>query len=358
MNEKKQMQGMPSSHDYDDLFTHDGAHDEQQKLSRKERERRKKHGRKVGIIAGIVVLFGFAVYAFFRLWRITEFHVEGLSNISEEEVLGLANIQSDIPFYQYRPKEWKEHIQNNPHMVVQNISFAFPNRCNIVIEERVEYAVVQVAQQYVYVDENAVVLDITSTPKEQDALMVRGLSVSGFTVKEELGIRDEYQLYVLKELMHALQDTGQRGWYIVADLTNSVDIYLLTDHNIQVCFGGASDLSKKLVNASAVLNTLESENKQGGRLDVIRFDNIIYSPNEDDVELENEEAIPSLDSDQALMATSAGIEENHNTTSMPADRENAEEIPAQTSSAPFVTTTPTPKKEREEDAIFDQIPVE
>ena len=355
-----------SAHDDDDLFVCDDERSVRRELSAEEHEKQKKRRRGVGIMVGILLLFGFGTAAFFRLWRITDFRVEGLSAVTKEEVLRLADIPDAVPMYRYRPKEWAERMQNDPRIVVRDISFALPNRCTITIDERSEYAVVQVAQQYVYFDENAIVLDITSKPKQQDSLLVRGLSVSGFTVKEELGVRDAYQIYVLKELMQALQKTGQRGWYVLADLTNSVDVCLWTNQDIQVCLGAAAELPEKLMNISAVLNTLEAEGEKGGRLDAIRPDNIIYSPKDGEAETDSDEMSDVSESNEPSSAAQSEEETTEEETLTAEDEEaNAQNEgvnavqPSETPAA-FATAAPSAKPQNgsEENPLFDQIPNE
>lgn len=258
---------------YDDLF----IDIDDDRRNRDPSTKEKRSWKALIIIIGMIALIGAGI-SVLRFWKIDHIEVEGLETISEDYVLGLGGLRAGVPIYSYRPSKWMEAIEVDPHISVESIHYEFPKKAVIKIKERQEYAVIQSSNQYVYIDREGHVLDISVLQKDPSMLVIRGLSITGYEKNELLGVRDEYQLYVLTQLLEALYTMEQRGWYIMVDITNPVEIAMRTNENMVVRFGPISDIEQKLTNVSAVLNKLKIENQSGGVLDAIQLNTITYAP--------------------------------------------------------------------------------
>lgn len=315
---------------YDDLFIDiDDMHTDDP------RTKRNRSWKTLIIIIGVIALIAAGVFVL-QFWKIDRIEVEGLETISEDYVLSLGGLRTGVPIYAYRPSRWTEAIEVDPHISVESVQYEFPNKAIIKIHERREYAVIQASNQYVYIDREGHVLDISALQKDPSMFVIRGLSITGYEKNELLGVRDEYQLYVLTQLLEALSTTEQRGWYIMADITNPVEIAMRTNENMVVRFGSIAEIEKKLINVSAVLNKLKTEHQSGGVLDAIQVNTINYAPSE-----------------KTSLASPSSEQVQNNLTEKNDDEFTQEETPTET---PKITAKPTAKAE--ESDLFDAIPLE
>lgn len=278
------------SSDYEDLFAYPdekGNWDGEEQIKKlpkraqdpEQQKQRKRKLKSMAIVVLALLLLGIVIYIVSRFWKINDVIVVGLGGTySAENIEELGGIKAGTRVCEINVEEIKTKIETDPHLLVKRQQFEFPFAYRIEVKEREEYAMIQYLQQYVYIDQDGIVLDICTAPKDNGAIVVRGLSVSGFAVNDPLGSNDEYQFYVLTELLHALDDSGQRGWFVTVDVTNPVDVNLLSENQIWVKLGQPVDMTAKLTSVAALLYSLESNGVTGGMIDVLRLDNMVYSP--------------------------------------------------------------------------------
>ncbi len=293
------------------------------------------------VAIGTVLLLIIGAVLLMRFWRINDIYVEGIEPSSKDYVLSLAGLRNGVALYQYKPNDWKQSIETDPHLSVETIDFQLPNKITIQIKERQEYAVIQSSDQYVYIDQNGYVLDISNIQKDASMFLIRGLSLTGYAKNEMLGVRDEYQLYVLSQLLQALQTTGQRGWYVMADLTNPVEIAMRTNSNMVVRLGSIDEIEEKLISVSAILNKLETDKKKSGTIDAIQPNMISYTPASASSDIEQEEM---------------GAEENSEAELIQKEAKTAEIV--EPTQAPVATEKSKKTEQSDENALFNAIPQE
>ena len=110
-------------------------------------------------------------------------------------------------------------------------------------------------------------------------LVVKGMSITGFSIGDPLGVQrciSDWRRW--ERVVSALYDSGQVGWYTAVDMTNPVDIRLETAANIAVELGQADDLPRQLETAGKALTKCASLEVSGGTLDVTDPYSAAYSP--------------------------------------------------------------------------------
>lgn len=327
----------------DDTSSWQDTHSQKNKKNYRKSQRKVK---KIIIVHIFIIIIIVAMIALRLFWQVNTIVIQGVGESELAELEADIGLKTPMRLSKIDKKIVRQKIESNPHYIVEQQQFEFPFTYRIAIHERHEYAVVQCLQQYVYIDLQGIVLDVTETPKDNNVLIVRGLSASGFSVNEGLAAIDEYQFYVTKEIFSAMEESEQRGWFSVVDVTNAVDISLFTTNNIWVHLGQPTELKQKIMGVAVLLQELELEGQNGGKIEVLKPDSMVYAKEQDSSETTTANQ-PSIDAATSSNDTST-IEEVVGTQSA-VDTDALET--AQVTPRPTEAITPTAQVEESQTSV-------
>ena len=237
--------------------------------------------RKAGMLSIFLLLLavlcacGFLGY---RFLRVAEIVVVGNRLVEESSIENRAAIEYGTHLLNINKKEVKARIEEDPYLIVEEISFRLPDTVVIKVRERTVEAVLQYMERAIFIDREGKVLDIRANADLTGILVVKGIAVSGCATGERLAVYDEYQLEALEVLLETLAETGQYSRYAEADFTNVMDIGLVTHEGMLVRIGQVYDLEKKLLLADSVIAELNGQGIRQGTLSVTDSASAAYAP--------------------------------------------------------------------------------
>lgn len=267
--------------------------------SRKAGKTKKSKSRGIVIVLLLLVVFFALGFLGYKTLRVAHIDIEGNEYITNDEITALSSIEMGEHLLSLDLAEIENAVSKQPYLEVLSVERKFPNTACIAVRERKKDAVLQYMEQAIFIDRTGRVLEIRSGVNIGDMLVVKGMSISGFSVGEPISVHDEYQKAVLVKVLGALYDSKQDGWYTAVDMTNPVDIWLESRSNIKVLIGQASDLLNQLETAGKALSACEGREISGGVLDVTNSYTAAYTPPEptivpepiDNSQIDNAEAV-------------------------------------------------------------------
>lgn len=250
--------------------------------SKNKKRMKKSKSKSRGIaIAFLLLALLFAIgFLGYKTLRVAHIEIEGNEFITKEEIIKLSKIEIGEHMLKLNCDAIKAAVSKQPFLDVLSVTRKYPNTVLIKVRERKKDAVIQYMEQAIFIDRSGRVLEIRSGVNIEDMLVVKGMSVSGFSMGEPISVHDEYQLAVLVKVLNALYDSKQDGWYTAIDMTNPIDIRLEALNTIKVDIGQASDIERQLDTANKALNACNERGMTGGVLDLNDSYTAAYSPPE------------------------------------------------------------------------------
>ncbi|MCL2616498.1 MAG: FtsQ-type POTRA domain-containing protein [Defluviitaleaceae bacterium] len=234
---------------------------------------RKKRSQNVILIYGSGVLATFFVVILILLsplFSVTSITIEGNYRITDESLrryLGLA-APSAVNIFLYNSRAAVNSI-SNPYIQSVAIRKSYLNReIKIVANERRLAGFVEFSPgQYLFIDENGLVLEIATSFTEQLPIVV-GLDFTSFTVGAPLQVVNERAFESLVAISRLLSRHEMESDVVRVDVNDSSNIRLFI-HDLDISFGDTSNGDQKMRTLIEILNRIEGEGIQGvGTLDI------------------------------------------------------------------------------------------
>lgn len=204
----------------------------------------------------------------FELPRVQRFDISGNSVTSGEEIIAASGVEIGQHIFETNIDAVKVNLKKNPRFRNVEVKFRLPSTLAIQVDESEPVARLTKLEADVVIDRNGLVIFAGNAENKQDIPQVLGMSFSGYQTGEPLAATDDYQLWVLRQILGTLYDNGYAPDYALIDLSNSVDIKMMSRQRVTVHFGQLDKLKDKLKRAGDVLAALDAEGQTGGVLDV------------------------------------------------------------------------------------------
>lgn len=247
-------------------------------ISRNAGKTKKSKSRGVVIVLLLLIVFFALGFLGYKTLRVAHIDIDGNEFISDDQIIALCGFDYGEHLLNLDLSEIKKAVSKQPYLDVLAVVRNYPDTVVISVRERKKEAVLQYMEQAIFIDRTGRVLEIRSGVNIGDMLVVKGMSISGFSEGEPISVHDEYQKAVLVKVLGALYDSKQDGWYTAVDMTNPVDVRLESRNNIRVDIGQASDLINQLETAGKALVACKSREISGGVLDVTNSYTAAYTP--------------------------------------------------------------------------------
>ncbi|MCL2853491.1 MAG: FtsQ-type POTRA domain-containing protein [Defluviitaleaceae bacterium] len=198
------------------------------------------------------------------LFSVVSVTVEGNSRIPDEEIrreLGLT-APSRVNIFLYDSRGSLRRL-NNPYIESASIGRGFLAReiTVTVVERRLAGFVEFSPGQYLFIDENGLVLE-TATAFVESLPIVVGLDFTGFTVGSPLEVSNERAFENLVAISRLLSRHGMESDVIRVDVNDSSNIRLFINE-LDVSFGDTANGDQKIQTLIQILNHFEGEYVRG-----------------------------------------------------------------------------------------------
>lgn len=190
----------------------------------------------VGLIAGAAALYRSDTF------RITEIEVEGVAELTAEEVISTAGLPEGSTLLRFPRAEMEVRLASHPWIAAVHISRRFPDGLVVHVEERVPAALVDTGETVFWlVDSDSRVLGQRTPETTQTAPVIRDLTDFEPVAGE---ISDSASLENALRVLEGLSDEMLARVRAVS--APSVDLTtLMTYDDVEVLVGSAEDIEKK-----------------------------------------------------------------------------------------------------------------
>lgn len=250
------------------------------KSTKKEVKRKRRRRLKPAFFI-MLALFLVAIAAVLSLtvfFEIESVNVSGESIYSQEMVINAAGIKNGQNLLRLNKNKISDKIEKGlPYVKDAVVTKVFPNSVSIRIVPATEFAVMEINDQFVVIDDNFKALSIESERRE-DLAFIKGAKASNIVLGEVVTITDKEQQNVLEELLKFAEVSELR--VTAFNISNTVSVSALLEDRILVQFGSRNHFENKINHLKAMLPTVIADKQAKIFLDTWTTENkktsIIY----------------------------------------------------------------------------------
>lgn len=229
---------------------------------KKKSKKKAEHKRRNTVLIIMVIII--AIIAFLLssdMFKITEVEVTGISGITEEEILEIANVDSYKNIFWIRKGKLEEQLKDgNAYVESAEITKQFPNKLTIDVKERVPKYMLQFADSYVYINNQGYMLEISTENIGLPIILGFTTDLSNIEAGNRLDIDDLKQMETIIKIVETanVHDIGQYITKIDVSDTKNYTL-ILESEGKTVYIGDASDLNTRMLYLSGILEETKGE---------------------------------------------------------------------------------------------------
>ncbi|MFZ5352674.1 MAG: cell division protein FtsQ/DivIB [Bacillota bacterium] len=231
----------------------------------------------------IVLILIICIIAAFLLsssiFQISRINVNGNKNVAAEEIVRLSSIHYGQNIFRINVKKSMRGIFQNPYIKMIKIRRTIPNTITIDVIEREAIAIVPFVGSFLNIDEDGMIVKISTAIDKPDLPVINGLQFETFKIGEPLNIEDKTQLEVTVNVVREMKKASVIDKIIEVDVADIYNIKLKTDSDIKVNMGDDRELGEKMSFAKSIIEDLEKNNLKG-TIEMSHNGNPIFKPEE------------------------------------------------------------------------------
>ena len=227
-----------------------------------EDQKPKKGNRIIGkIFKAIIIVILLGAGSAFALtspyFNISSIEVHGNEKITDSAYVRLSKLKVNTNIFKFKKSDIISNIKKNSYVEAVRIKRALPNKVEITIKERKTKFLIQQNDEYIYLDENGNILEISSEKK--DLAILTGITTEAKNLIEgnKLKETDVDRMQDVTKIQNAIQNNEIEQFDIV-DISNKFDYILFFEKEAKkVHVGDVSDLETKILYMKYILEEQE-----------------------------------------------------------------------------------------------------
>lgn len=228
---------------------------------------KKKHGLffRIGIL-GVFIIGGICFLVLSPMFNIKEIVVEDNEVISEEKIISLSGVTVDENIFRISKSSIRKNVESEPYIESVNVKRVFPNRLEIIVEERVPRFLVEYTDgKYIYIDKNGYVLEFSNEKLELPILIGTSTEFESMIDTEgnenRLNEKDLKRLNVVLKIISIAESNEILDLITKIDFSDSSDYKLVLDSIGKIVhLGDCNDLNTRILWAKEIINS-EKDNR-------------------------------------------------------------------------------------------------
>ena len=225
-----------------------------------EKENKKPKNRKFKMIAkwsiGLVVFIGLICFLLLSpVFNVQKIQVIGNSKITNDEIISLAQINTDENIFKVINAIVENNIKQNPYVSEVQVSKKMPDTIEISIQERTPNFLLEFGNGYVYVNNQGYMLEISS--QKLDVPIITGIVTSEeqYITGNRLESKDLEKLGTAIKIVDTAKNNGIENLITKIDISDETNykIYLETEKKIAY-LGDCSNLETRMLYLVAIIN--------------------------------------------------------------------------------------------------------
>ena len=228
---------------------------------------KKKHSLfyRIGIL-GVFIIGGICFLVLSPMFNIKEIVVEDNEVISEEKIISLSGVTVDENIFRISKSSIRKNVESEPYIESVNVKRVFPNRLEIIVEERVPRFLVEYTDgKYIYIDKNGYVLEFSNEKLELPILIGTSTEFESMIDTEgnenRLNEKDLKRLNVVLKIISIAESNEILDLITKIDFSDSSDYKLVLDSIGKIVhLGDCNDLNTRILWAKEIINS-EKDNR-------------------------------------------------------------------------------------------------
>ena len=214
------------------------------KKKKKNMQRRK---RIITVISLIIILLSILVLILFSgLFNIKKITVINNSKITTEEIIKNSTLAVGNNMFKTLNTTIRENIKKNPYIEDVKITKKLDGEIILDIKERTPTYMLQRENDYVYINNQGYILEISQTPL--DLPIIRGNKTQELTPGGRLEVDDLKKLDTVIQIMEAAKSNGINEIITTIDISDGNNFILeIPNENKTVQFGDGTDINVKIL---------------------------------------------------------------------------------------------------------------
>lgn len=222
----------------------------------REFEKRRRKRRKITLILIMIILMVGGISAYLLTspsFQIEEISISGNEQISNQKILGLAEINKGDNIFSKLGIVIKVKLKQERYIEDAQINKIFPNKVEVVVKERNrQFQIKTEGDGYIYIDEQGYILEYAVDKLELPTIIGMDITQDDVTTKYRLDEED------LNKMENILQIREQCKNIDIADKITQIQVkdeYIISLENegITINLGNATNLKNRMYNVNAIL---------------------------------------------------------------------------------------------------------
>lgn len=186
----------------------------------------------------------------------------------------------------------KEHEVLFDFPLIKNteISFDFPNKIDVVLEERTPMMMTEVDEMYLYIDSEGYLLGAYTQKDEIDMPLIKGIEITDYKVGGSIADGSDNNIASAITICSIMKQLSMLSYIDIIDVTDYNDIRMHCAPALTIEFGSVEDVGRKLSYIKGIIDE-GYDGESDGVLDISSGGNPIFRENLDEEQIAPEENI-------------------------------------------------------------------
>ena len=217
------------------------------KRPQKKKKNMQRRKRIITVISLIIILLSILVLILFSgLFNIKKITVINNSKITTEEIIKNSTLAVGNNMFKTLNTTIRENIKKNPYIEDVKITKKLDGEIILDIKERTPTYMLQRENDYVYINNQGYILEISQTPL--DLPIIRGNKTQELTPGGRLEVDDLKKLDTVIQIMEAAKSNGINEIITTIDISDGNNFILeIPSENKTVQFGDGTDINVKIL---------------------------------------------------------------------------------------------------------------
>ncbi len=260
---KKAASDKRTSHENNKKIKHENPKRMKLKENGKQKKTKKSGKKKFFLILLLIVIVLILLFSS-NLFHITEIHVTGNSRLSQEEIISLSNIKKYTNLFKLNKLQSIEKIKENAYIENVTIKRKLPNQIEIEIEERIPKYMLQIADSYVYINNQGYMLELSNEKLEIPILVGITTDLSNIKPGNRINVEDLKKMDMVIKIFETANSNEIGHLITKIDISDDKNYTLILEtEGKTVYLGDCSELNTRILYIKSIL---EQEKGVSGEL--------------------------------------------------------------------------------------------
>ena len=212
------------------------------------------------ILMGIALLIFIVMLLMLSPWlNIKNIEINGLETLEKADIIRQVKLDKTTNILSFNNFIVKRRLKNNYYIESVKLTKKLPDTVIIDITERQIVGYIPYINDYMYIDESGMVVDIKSSYTEPLPI-IYGLNFDSFTIGKKLKTDNDEAFSIVMEITNAIKDKEDLKQILKIDISNLEDIHLYME-KLDIILGNREGLNIKINTLNEIVKNFKPEEK-------------------------------------------------------------------------------------------------